>query len=35
MWRTSAFVDISDARRHINGFIAEVYDKDGLHSALD
>jgi transposase InsO family protein len=29
-----AFVDISDARRRINGFIAEVYNKDRLHSAL-
>jgi putative transposase len=29
-----AFADISDARRHINGFIAEVYNKDRLHSAL-
>jgi putative transposase len=29
-----AFVDISDARRHINGFIAEIYNRDRLHSAL-
>jgi putative transposase len=29
-----AFADISDARRRINGFIAEVYNKDRLHSAL-
>jgi putative transposase len=29
-----AFVDISDARRRINSFIAEVYNKDRLHSAL-
>ena len=29
-----AFVDIRDARRRINGFIAEVYNKDRLHSAL-
>ena len=29
-----AFVDISDARRRIDGFIAEVYNKDRLHSAL-
>jgi putative transposase len=29
-----AFVDINDARRRINGFIAEVYNKDRLHSAL-
>jgi putative transposase len=30
----TAFADISDARRRINGFIAEVYNKDRLHSAL-
>ena len=29
-----AFVDISDARRRIDDFIAEVYNKDRLHSAL-
>jgi putative transposase len=29
-----AFADIRDARRRINGFIAEVYNKDRLHSAL-
>jgi len=29
-----AFADIGDARRRINGFIAEVYNKDRLHSAL-
>jgi transposase InsO family protein len=29
-----AVVDISDACRHINGFIAEIYNKDRLHSAL-
>jgi len=29
-----AFADIKDARRRINGFIAEVYNKDRLHSAL-
>ncbi len=29
-----AFVDINDARRRIDGFIAEVYNKDRLHSAL-
>ena len=29
-----AFADISDARRRIDGFIAEVYNKDRLHSAL-
>jgi putative transposase len=29
-----AFADISDARRRINGFIAEVYNKNRLHSAL-
>jgi putative transposase len=28
------FADLSDARRRINGFIAEVYNKDRLHSAL-
>jgi putative transposase len=28
------FADIGDARRRINGFIAEVYNKDRLHSAL-
>jgi putative transposase len=27
-----AFADIRDARRRINGFIAEVYNKDRLHS---
>jgi len=31
--RRSAFRDIR-ARRRINGFIAEVYNKDRLHSAL-
>jgi transposase InsO family protein len=29
-----AFADISDARRRINSFIAEVYNKSRLHSAL-
>jgi transposase InsO family protein len=29
-----AFANISDARRRIDGFIAEVYNKDRLHSAL-
>jgi putative transposase len=29
-----AFADLSDARRRINSFIAEVYNKDRLHSAL-
>jgi Integrase core domain len=29
-----AFADINDARRRIIGFIAEVYNKDRLHSAL-
>jgi putative transposase len=29
-----AFADISDARRRVNGFIDEVYNKDRLHSAL-
>lgn len=29
-----AFADISDARRRIDGFIAEVYNKARLHSAL-
>jgi putative transposase len=29
-----AFADINDARRRINGFIAEVYNKDRRHSAL-
>jgi putative transposase len=29
-----AFADISDARRRIDDFIAEVYNKDRLHSAL-
>jgi putative transposase len=29
-----AFADLSDARRRINDFIAEVYNKDRLHSAL-
>jgi transposase InsO family protein len=29
-----AFADIKDARRRINGFIAEVYNKHRLHSAL-
>jgi putative transposase len=29
-----AFADISDARRRVNGFIDEVYNKDWLHSAL-
>jgi putative transposase len=28
------FADLSDTRRRINGFIAEVYNKDRLHSAL-
>ena len=28
------FADLSDARRRINGFIAGVYNKDRLHSAL-
>ena len=30
----STFVDINDARRRIDGFIAKVYNKDRLHSAL-
>jgi putative transposase len=30
----TAFADLSDARRRINSFIAEVYNKDRLHSAL-
>jgi putative transposase len=30
----TAFADISDARRRINSFIAEVYNKERLHSAL-
>ena len=29
-----AFIDIGDARQRINSFIAEVYNKDRLHSAL-
>jgi putative transposase len=29
-----AFADINDACRHINNFIAEVYNKERLHSAL-
>jgi putative transposase len=29
-----AFADISDARRRVNGFIDQVYNKDRLHSAL-
>jgi putative transposase len=29
-----AFADIADARRRINGFITDVYNKDRLHSAL-
>lgn len=29
-----AFVDLDDARRRINSFIAEVYNKERLHSAL-
>ena len=29
-----AFADISDARHRINGFIAEVYNNNRLHSAL-
>ncbi|WP_420887952.1 transposase [Bradyrhizobium yuanmingense] len=29
-----AFTDLGDARRHINSFIAEVYNKERLHSAL-
>ena len=29
-----AFADLSDARRRIDGFIAEVYNNDRLHSAL-
>ena len=29
-----AFADLRDARRRINSFIAEVYNKDRLHSAL-
>ncbi|RXT43401.1 IS3 family transposase [Bradyrhizobium betae] len=28
------FADLVDARRHINSFIAEVYNKERLHSAL-
>jgi hypothetical protein len=28
------FVDIGDTRRRIDGFIADVYNKDRLHSAL-
>ncbi len=30
----SAFADIRDARRRIDGFIAEVYNKDRLHSRI-
>ncbi|OAF15530.1 transposase [Bradyrhizobium centrolobii] len=30
----SAFADIKEARRRINGFIADVYNKERLHSAL-
>jgi putative transposase len=30
----SAFADLGDARRRINSFIAEVYNKERLHSAL-
>lgn len=30
----NAFVDLDDARRRINSFIAEVYNKERLHSAL-
>jgi hypothetical protein len=33
-FNAKAFVDISDARRRIDDFIAEVYNKDRLHSAL-
>jgi len=29
-----AFADLNDARRRINSFIAEVYNKERLHSAL-
>jgi hypothetical protein len=29
-----AFVDLNDARRRINSFIADVYNKERLHSAL-
>lgn len=29
-----AFADLGDARRHINSFIAKVYNKERLHSAL-
>lgn len=29
-----AFVDVDDARRRINSFVAEVYNKERLHSAL-
>ncbi len=29
-----AFTDIGDARRRIDRFIAEVYNKERLHSAL-
>lgn len=29
-----AFADLNDARRRINSFIADVYNKDRLHSAL-
>jgi putative transposase len=29
-----AFTDLGHARRHINSFIAEVYNKERLHSAL-
>src|SRR3954453_1923530 len=29
-----AFIDVADARRRINGFIAEIYNKERLHSAL-
>ncbi|WP_181769784.1 integrase core domain-containing protein [Bradyrhizobium sp. UNPF46] len=31
---SKAFADLVDARRHINSFIAEVYNKERLHSAL-
>jgi putative transposase len=30
----TAFADLSDARRRINSFIAEVYNRERLHSAL-
>ncbi|MGJ5023733.1 integrase core domain-containing protein, partial [Bradyrhizobium oligotrophicum] len=29
-----SFADVNDARRRINSFIAEIYNKERLHSAL-